>query len=389
MANKIEDIQVMRTVAILMVLAQHFSLSQTIFDHLPWKLSNPFYVGVELFFVISGYVVTRSVTQGSMNGAAFFIRRLFRLLPPMLAFLVFGVFTNMAMRFSLGNNPWGTDFFTVSLRTYLAESFHILTGSFINYVPRPAYNHGAMWSLSVEFQFYAAITVMLLLFAVVRLAQPARLKAFKTLAYAAVALAIYGRFARQTGLTLPWLYDYLISWRFDFLIMGVLLAFSPQSLWQRLQKYGWQCLGLLLLLPPVLLMFCRGGMTGAPNGPDIRDGGVFFVVSLCYAGAVGLASANVLQRAHATMAYRVLLWVGERSYALYLIHFACMALAWRLIVASHTGIEEKAWGYGIAQVVVTLLILLPAVELIYRFVELPGIAWGKKLLAGKAAKSSP
>ena len=69
-AKRFQDIQALRAIACVMVLLQHISLTPTLFAKLPGSLTMPFYLGVELFFVISGYVVTRSLFNREVNAAA-------------------------------------------------------------------------------------------------------------------------------------------------------------------------------------------------------------------------------------------------------------------------------------------------------------------------------
>ena len=87
-----------RAIACIMVVFQHVSLTPTLFAFLPGKPTVSFHLGVELFFVISGYVVTRSLFSGVVHPVAFLARRFFRLTPAILTFLLFSliVFTMIA-----------------------------------------------------------------------------------------------------------------------------------------------------------------------------------------------------------------------------------------------------------------------------------------------------
>src|SRR5882724_1368131 len=97
--NKLSEIQVLRAVAIVMVLVHHFSLIWTLIEPFP-RLTSPFYAGVELFFVISGFVVTRSIFEGSGSTAfQFVIRRVFRLYPAIFFFLAVVAATSIAASF--------------------------------------------------------------------------------------------------------------------------------------------------------------------------------------------------------------------------------------------------------------------------------------------------
>ena len=63
MSNKIEDLQVLRGVSILFVLLQHLSITSAIFALTPKRIELPFFLGVEIFFVISGYVIYKSLLK--------------------------------------------------------------------------------------------------------------------------------------------------------------------------------------------------------------------------------------------------------------------------------------------------------------------------------------
>ena len=88
-----EQIEILRGLAIIYVLITHYQIVGYYFnyaDHLPWLYGNgEFGIGVDLFFVISGFVISSTLMQPhNTSGAsrrnsvlAFWIRRIFRLLP--------------------------------------------------------------------------------------------------------------------------------------------------------------------------------------------------------------------------------------------------------------------------------------------------------------------
>jgi len=66
----LSDIQALRGLATLLVFLHHLSLTWLIVGAFP-KITSPFYLGVDLFFVISGYVVTRSIFEGAGSNPVF------------------------------------------------------------------------------------------------------------------------------------------------------------------------------------------------------------------------------------------------------------------------------------------------------------------------------
>ena len=85
---KLQDIQALLGIAIAMVLLQHLSLLPSLGSiwHLPFY--TPFYSGVHLFFVISGFVVTRSTLSGSGGAGDFLLRRALQLYPAIFVFWI-------------------------------------------------------------------------------------------------------------------------------------------------------------------------------------------------------------------------------------------------------------------------------------------------------------
>ena len=131
-AAKIDDIQILRGVAITMVLICHLSFSSTLLLALPVHLTLPFYVGVELFFVISGFVVTRSLIRGNYEPVSFLIRRCFRLYPPILAFLAISGAVNMIIRIG-GWPPYAFDHLSVPFSSFARQAGAIFGGYLINF----------------------------------------------------------------------------------------------------------------------------------------------------------------------------------------------------------------------------------------------------------------
>src|SRR5438270_13497109 len=101
-SKKIGDLQVLRGFAILLVLFEHAPLTQALLVRLPHPIASPGWLGVDLFFVISGYIITRTLARDRFEPIAFFVRRVFRLTPTLLVLLgLVGVLT------LLTDGAWG------------------------------------------------------------------------------------------------------------------------------------------------------------------------------------------------------------------------------------------------------------------------------------------
>ncbi|MET1033900.1 MAG: acyltransferase family protein [Arthrobacter sp.] len=155
------EIQGLRALAVLLVVVYHFW---------PHRLTGGF-VGVDIFFVISGYLITAHiyrdiVNNGRLDLGAFWARRIRRLLP--LSFLVLGV-TAIAAVAILPSTQWATTSRQIVASALYVENW-VLAGDAVDYSAMDdaatAVQH--FWSLSVEEQFY--VVWPLFLFAVVWLA---------------------------------------------------------------------------------------------------------------------------------------------------------------------------------------------------------------------------
>jgi peptidoglycan/LPS O-acetylase OafA/YrhL len=378
-AHKIDDIQILRGVAITMVLIAHLSFSSTLFSALPVRLTMPFYSGVELFFVISGFVVTRSLIRGNYEPVGFLIRRGFRLYPPILAFIAFSGAVNAIVR-EAGWPPYAADNLCVPLSRYAEQATAILGGCLINLGTGVSYMNGAMWSLSVEFQFYAAIAIVAIAALALRASPRVTGYAVVVCAAAIYAVCAYSRILLTLGAR-PDHGMYLLSWKFDYMALGVLLAYVPESALGRTMRYGRVLSIGFLLIPMVILSLCRSPLDATASDPDYLEGAGMLLTALCYLALVMLAVGGNVSRALPGAVSKLLFMVGERSYTIYLLHFPVMVVAWVMIVAVHAAWAENAGAYAIAQVVATLAVLIPVTELVYRHLELRSIEIGATVVA--------
>lgn len=385
--HKIDDIQILRGIAITMVFISHLSFSATLLSVLPVRLTSPFYAGVELFFVISGFVVTRSLIRGNYEPVSFLIRRGFRLYPPILAFLAFSGAVNAIIRVA-GWPPFAANFICVPLSRFTEQAAAIIGGYLINLKVNSSYMNGAMWSLSVEYQFYAA-AALLTIAALAFRASP-RVTGYAVVFCATIVYAAcsYSRILLTHGAR-PDLGMYLLKFKFDYMSLGVLLAYVPESTFGRTIRYGRVLSIGLILTPVIILSLCRSPLTRWISGPDNLDGTGMLLTAPCFLALVALAVGGNVSRALPGVVNRLLFKIGERSYTIYLLHFPAMLVAWVTIVAVNRAWAENAWAFAVAQVVATLVVLVPLTEVIYRLVELRCIHVGTGVVAAWRRWQSP
>lgn len=137
----------LRAVSILLVVFSHADLGNIV----------PGGLGVTVFFVISGFLITRQmiaeiVSTGSLSFSAFYLRRVFRLAPALLLYLA--IFTSLFLMLGAQMTGWQV----ASGILYVANYYHI----FIGYPPLNP--NPILWSLSIEEHFYLLAPLVIFLF---------------------------------------------------------------------------------------------------------------------------------------------------------------------------------------------------------------------------------
>lgn len=154
--NRFESLDILRGVAALSVCIYHFSngLPGFLSDENVLKIIGQHgYLGVQLFFIISGYIIPFSLYKGNYNSTkivAFFSKRIIRIHPPYLVSILLAIVLKYVSTFSsLYQGPE----FNISIQNMLCHIGYlcdIFNEDWIN----PVY-----WTLAIEFQFYILIAL--------------------------------------------------------------------------------------------------------------------------------------------------------------------------------------------------------------------------------------
>jgi peptidoglycan/LPS O-acetylase OafA/YrhL len=93
------NIQTLRGIAVTFVLLHHLSITPILLSKIGTQLSMPFWIGVELFFVISGFVIGKTAVFNSrpIGVREFALRRIFRIYPNLILFLLVTFLINLVL----------------------------------------------------------------------------------------------------------------------------------------------------------------------------------------------------------------------------------------------------------------------------------------------------
>ena len=342
----------LRAVAVIAVILYHLDFS--------WIPGG--FLGVDLFFVISGYVITRLLLDsiqrsGGLDLRAFYAARFRRLIPPLL-FMIF--VTTIIVGF------WAPD----TMRRFLIDTPFAIFGAmnwwlifretdYFESIGRPALLQHT-WSLGVEAQFYVVWPLILLLVL--------RYFGKKRIPFAALLIAV------TSGITLL-----IVSLQVDGsdaskvshvyfgtdthsigLFLGAALAVSwiPQNLQEtvsrRAQDFidGIGIFGFLGIIAAFLFIDA--------SDPTLYK--IAFPLAGIFGVAILVSIVHPASRFAPILSSRPFIWIGERSYAIYLWHWVIFQ-----ITRPEYDLEGSTW----ALYALRVLLVFALADISLRLVELP------------------
>jgi len=395
--NKIADIQILRGVSIVLTILCHLSLVGVIWGAFPVKASMPFWMGVPVFFVISGYVIARALMKDGCDAVHFVVRRILRLLPTMLLLLATACLLNALCREISFSSMCETRGFCGPWPHFLRHCLGAMLGYGAMFLSPPIpFATSVTWSLNIEDQFYGAMALVCGLLGYLFRRRSRAIEVFifwlSALILASVTAARgYVLFSSDTWGRVPRALSYLGQCQFDFMAAGVLLAFFDRRYSDKVRgtfrESGPFLSAILIIMPLIVVAMCEPPLGPAPR---LLHGFALPFSLACISALVLLAANGLAIPVGGGRFRRLMVYLGDRSYTLYLFHPPALIVAFLVVWKwAHWAIFSAVW-FGIMEVAVTLAVVLPVCHLIYQFVELPCIRLGKRLTvaAGRAPTTS-
>ena len=365
-APRVYGLDTLRALAIVLVVLHHYVLFVSHADTFGW-VGEIGWVGVDLFFALSGYLIGNQIFAAMRGGQGFslrhfYARRLLRTLP--------NYYVVLALYFLW---PW----FRNGLELPPLWKFLSFTQN-INLNPGTAFSHA--WSLCIEEQFYLLLPAAALLIASLRRSLRWTWAAVG-LSFAAGMLVrawMWDEFVDGDALWRYHYYKYIYYssfCRFDELVAGVALALLKNyhgAAWRRLTSHGNAALGggvavTALAFHLFLADHLGFGMT-VFGYPMLALGFSLLIVAALSPGAL-------LHKVRIPGAASLALW----SYAIYLVHKQVCILA-------SGPLRELGYGPGSPVAIGALLALsVLAGWLLYRLVETPFMALRQRYVPSNAA----
>lgn len=364
--NRSRAIDVLRAVAILLVLGCHYVVNPGAAGALS-PLAEAWYrvgwAGVDLFFVLSGYLVSGLLfaeyrRTGAIDVRRFLVRRSLKIWPAYFAYLAF-----LALWFSWQRAHGKPVEIFDSLR---ANLLHLQ-----NYLGTPREH---TWSLAVEEHFYLGLALLgLLTLRSVWLRERARQFAAPAFVLALVGLAAWrqGQFAAHGREALNL---YATHLRFDGLLVGTALAylqhFRPAALaWSTRRPLVTVLVGALLALP---------WMVATPDSNAWAAGAglsaMYLGFALVVVGCVQFERTTVGARVFQSRPAGALATVGFFSYGVYLWHIDFAQTPLKKIVALLPATSLPPEAIWMATTLAYVGLALAFGALMSRLVELPALA---------------
>lgn len=364
MNKRIDDIEILRAIAIVYVLIEHLPINL-----INW--STPalagFYAwfggasGVDLFFTVSGFLITRDLEPKLRNAPGrfeffnitlgFWLRRFWRLIPSAWLWLGIGLVACVAF-----NHSGAFASFRTNLNGAIASALQVQNIYLPTILGQEMPNNFLYWSLSLEEQFYLLLPLIILC-------------SRRFLPLVLISIALWQICTVRYSVA-----QYLL--RTDALALGALLA-----LWQ--QRPSYRRFEPHVLLQQRIVRYTTIAILLTALAVTTKIASLFFwrlsVVAVISAALVFIVSYDKNILLPEGTIKRVALWIGSRSYALYLTHIPAYLLTRELWWRAYAPDTQFGPEFTVRFIVSALLLTAALSELNFRLVETPLRLYGRKI----------
>jgi peptidoglycan/LPS O-acetylase OafA/YrhL len=337
------------------------------------------WMAVDMFFVISGYLITTLLLRewagnGRISLKAFYIRRASRLYPLIFAVVVISVIQQLTRPDAPSTPSWSSIF---------SMAFYYSNFQQLAHTPDLFNSWSSLWSLAIEEQFYLLwpICLIVLLGRSFKLVRPLVVVSVLTVAiWTYRSVSWFNTMSAGVGFdeaAEAWRTFYFSTFhRPDGLFIGCATAIVlalPRTRWVRGVILTAHRLRFVAI--PVLLVIITQAAVDEHASWQVYWGLALF----------NLLMATVLieliefreSRLARLLSYRPLLWVGRRSYGMYVFHLAIL-----MLLIDGLGISTIPW------IFTAIAIVIAVAALSYRYYEDPIRRWGYRF-SRRALEADP
>jgi peptidoglycan/LPS O-acetylase OafA/YrhL len=369
-SERIDDIECLRAVAIIFTLIAHtpalYGASLiTTSPYLSWG------GGVDLFFVISGFVITKSFLRRDKLGsseffataAAFWIRRVFRLFPAAWFWLAMSILAAIYLDRSTAFPTLEQTMPDVVAAFFQYANIHMYACEVLKSAlcENGGVPNGVYWSLSLEEQFYLIFPFLILLV-------PRR-----WLTPALIVAVVWQVFVDKAQ-------HFIWFIRSDGLGIGVLLALYEPYLHRFEPRFLSNAAVRLAILFALLAVIALSPTSSIPHTTGLTTVACGLLV-FC-------ASFDKDYVLPFTRLKPGMIWLGTRSYAMYLMHLIAFSASheiWYRINPRFTAVMTPWSWYTLTGLVLCAL----GAELTFRFIETPSRVFGRHVAQRAQAYARP
>lgn len=295
-----------------------FAVVIAVLYHVSPKIVHGGFIGIELFFVLSGYLITSLLWKeyqrsGRINLAAFYARRARRILPAATLVIV-SVATFILFVFPTSKKPgFGSDLAASAAQVMNLKLYYDSSNYWLSQTAVSPFLH--YWSLGVEEQYY--LVWPLLLIGLITLARKFKMSQTRVLVSAMTTIVIVSlALATVWAYTDPMAAYYLMPSRMWEIVVGALLVFIVPAR-RYLSEY---VTGVLGWLGCALILYSAFAFNSFLRWP-----GALALVPVVGA-ALAIFAGDAKQGPGRLLSVRPLRAMGRWSYSLYLIHWPALVL---------------------------------------------------------------